>query len=150
MEVKKEAISKCFRKAGILDDNFAVVSREHEAQDPFDEWDSIESTDDELDNLIQQLNMHAETRCLVHEYVNEAKMIFPLVLYWMMKRGKTASDQLTEQEEPEDVTFDLEPPPPKYITLVRLSSHLNMFEPFLTEKDTLIRQQRLLLLYIST
>ena len=53
-----------------MDDNFAVISREHEAQDPFDERDSIESTSDELDDLIHQLNMPAETRCSVHEYIN--------------------------------------------------------------------------------
>ena len=44
-------------KAGILDDNFA-------------ELDSIESTSDELDDLIHQRNMPAETRCSVREYVN--------------------------------------------------------------------------------
>ena len=42
-------------------------------------------------------------------------MIFPLVLNTMMKRGKMnsiVSDQPPlEQEEPDDITFDLEPPP---------------------------------------
>ena len=62
--VKKETISKCFRKAGILDENFALVSREYEDQDPFGELDS-QPTSDELEDLIHQLNMPAETRCSV-------------------------------------------------------------------------------------
>ena len=62
--VKKETISKCFRKTGILDENFALVSREYEDQDPFGELDS-QPTSDELEDLIHQLNMPAETRCSV-------------------------------------------------------------------------------------
>ena len=44
-----------------------------------------------------------------------------------------------EQEEPDDVTFDLEPPPLR--TLVRLSTHLKMYKPFLIVKDTVIKLQ---------
>ena len=62
--VKKETISKCFRKAGILDENFALISREYEEHDPFGELNS-QPTSDELENLIHQLNMPAETRCSV-------------------------------------------------------------------------------------
>ena len=60
-----------------------------------------------------------------------------------MKRGKKtsiASDQLTEQEEPDDVTFDLIGTTSSKI-IVRASSHLKMFESFLTEKETVIGQQ---------
>ena len=60
--VKKKIISKCFRKAGILDENFTLVSLEYEDQDPFGD---SQSTSDELENLIHQLNMPAETRCSV-------------------------------------------------------------------------------------
>lgn len=49
--VKKETICKCFRKAGILDENFALISREHKDQDPVNELDS-HSTSDELEDLI--------------------------------------------------------------------------------------------------
>ena len=34
--VKEETISKYFRKAGVLDENLSIASREHEDQDPFD------------------------------------------------------------------------------------------------------------------
>ena len=65
-----DTISKCFRKAGILNENFSIASRGHEDQDPFDELDSGQSTDDELEDLIHELNMPAETTCSVMEYVN--------------------------------------------------------------------------------
>ena len=65
--VKEETISKCFRKAGILDENCDAVSREHEDQDPFDELDSGGV---EIQQLIDQLNMPTETKCSAREYVN--------------------------------------------------------------------------------
>ena len=74
----KDTISKCFRKAAILDRSLMVATREHEDQDLFDELDSIQSTSDdqdqsahsELEDLIHQLGMPAKTRCSVGEYVN--------------------------------------------------------------------------------
>ena len=41
-EVKPETISKCFRKAGVLDQQLSVVTRvgEHEEEDPFQDLDA--------------------------------------------------------------------------------------------------------------
>ena len=52
--VKKETISRYFRKASILDTNFTLLSREHEDQDPFEQLDSTQSicTKDDLEDLI--------------------------------------------------------------------------------------------------
>ena len=57
--VKDETISKCFRKAGVLDESLSIASREYEDQDPFDELDSgpSRSATDELEDLIHQVPM---------------------------------------------------------------------------------------------
>ena len=55
-EVKQETISKCFRKVGVLRESFALIS--HEDQDPFDELDCSQSSQDDLEDLIRQLDTH--------------------------------------------------------------------------------------------
>ena len=69
--VKEETISKCFRKAGVLDESLSIASREHEDQDPFDELDSrlSRSATDELEDLICQVPMPNEARCSTSEYI---------------------------------------------------------------------------------
>ena len=61
--VKKESIS---RKAGI---NFTLLSREHQDQDPFEQFDSVQSTcmKDDLEAHVHQLT---EARFSVSEYIN--------------------------------------------------------------------------------
>ena len=67
-EVKRETISKCFRKAGVLNEDFALVCREHEEQDPFAELE--ESSSGELEELIHQLDIPCGEMCSLGEYVN--------------------------------------------------------------------------------
>ena len=69
-EVKPETISKCFRKAGVLGESFALVSLEQEDQDPFDELDCTQSSSNDLEDLIHQLDLPAESTCSVGEYTN--------------------------------------------------------------------------------
>ena len=69
-EVKEETILKCFRKAGILMEDFALASREHEDEVPFDELDKPSSSRDELEDLIHQLNIPTQEVCSLAEYVN--------------------------------------------------------------------------------
>ena len=65
-------------------------------------------------------------------------MIFPLVLNTMMKRGKMnsiVSDQPPlEQEEPDDATFDLEPPPLKIKNFGEVIHSLEDVQAFLDSK----------------
>ena len=61
LKVKAETISKCFRKAGVLDASIDVV----EENDPFLEIDASL----ELQELIDQ-TVNSEERCMIAEYVN--------------------------------------------------------------------------------
>ena len=70
--VIEETISKCFRKACVLDGSLSIASREHEDQDPFDELDSgpSRSATDKLEDLICQVPMPNEARCSISKYIN--------------------------------------------------------------------------------
>lgn len=68
--VKKETISKCFRKGGILDKELALVTREYDEEDPFDDVDAPDTASGELEDLIHRMNMPSEERCSVSEYID--------------------------------------------------------------------------------
>lgn len=51
-----------------MDREFAVVTRDCEEQDPFDDLDTLDSSSGELEDLVHQL-MPAEERCSVSEYI---------------------------------------------------------------------------------
>ena len=59
-------IQKCFRKAGILDSDFAVVRRVDDS-DPFEDLDDDPHTE-ELQTLIQEVHP-AAARCSVEEFI---------------------------------------------------------------------------------
>ena len=64
-EVKPETISKCFRKAGILEDGMDVAARGNDAEnDPFLESDACM----ELESLIEK-TVPSEQRCSLAEYL---------------------------------------------------------------------------------
>ena len=64
--VSPDTISRCFRKAGVLDSGMGVVDRGIEEEvDPFDDLDA----DHQVRDLISQ-TMPAEDRCTVEEYIN--------------------------------------------------------------------------------
>ena len=67
-EVRSEVIKKCFRKAGILNGSFHVVSRDVPAVDPFLDLDDDEDdvyVDEETQDLITQLQI--ENPCSAEE-----------------------------------------------------------------------------------
>ena len=64
--VSPDTISKCFRKAGVLDSGMGVVNRGLEEEfDPFDDLDA----DHQVRDLISR-TMPAEDSCTVEEYIN--------------------------------------------------------------------------------
>ena len=66
-KVKPETISKCFRKAGVLQDaTMDVVARTHDREDdPFLESDACM----ELQNLLEKTMPNSEQRCSLAEYL---------------------------------------------------------------------------------
>ena len=66
-KVKPETISKCFRKAGVLQDaTMDVVARTHDTEDdPFLESDACM----ELQNLLEKTMPNSEQRCSLAEYL---------------------------------------------------------------------------------
>ena len=66
--VSPETIRKCFRKAGILDDSFSVVTRPHE-HDPFLDIDSNTSEIDNVESLMEQIQPEGGT-CSTAEFIN--------------------------------------------------------------------------------
>ena len=65
----KETISKCFRKAGILNKELAVVTSRYEDEDPFDDLDNSDTTSGKLEDLVHQV-IPAEERCSFSENIN--------------------------------------------------------------------------------
>ena len=66
-KVKPETISKCFRKAGVLQDaTMGVVARTHDTEDdPFLESDACM----ELQNLLEKILPNSEQSCSPAEYL---------------------------------------------------------------------------------
>ena len=122
-EVKQETISKCFRKAGVLRESLALVSREHEDQDPFDELDCPQPSQDDLGDLIRQLDMPAT--CSIGEYVNgeddlptcselNDDHLWEDDFFASLDPDQSVLEEdESEQDEPDDTSFDFEPPPLK-------------------------------------
>ena len=104
-----------------MDESLSITSREYEDQDLFDELDSgpSRSATDELEDLIHQVPMPNEARCSISEYINGDD--FPTC----SKEGNenweeeffftsiTSNQTYLKEEEPNDVSFGFEPPPPK-------------------------------------
>ena len=86
-EVKSDTITKCFRKAGALNDVLEVVGLDHAGADgsvdPFADIDE----DLELQHLIEQ----TDVRIALHKSPLVAMMISQFVLKWMMKTGRILS-----------------------------------------------------------
>ena len=70
--VQSEMICKCFRMAGILDKEFAVVYRPYEEEDPFEDLDSLNSS--ELKDLINQITP-TDAECSLDQYISGDKNI---------------------------------------------------------------------------
>lgn len=70
-QVKSDVIKKCFRKAGILDQSFQVVSRLEPTEDPFLDLDQDQEpqlVDEETRQLIDQL--HVDSPCSIEEFLS--------------------------------------------------------------------------------
>lgn len=150
--VSKDTVSKCFRKAGILDKSFMVATREYEDKDPFDELDSVQcasgdqeqSSHSELEDLIHQLDMPAEIKCSVSEYVNGDNDLSTCAGQdsesWeeeFLSCITSESDQQpVEEEEPDDSTFNLhvDPPPLKIKNFGDVLRSLEDVQSFLDSK----------------
>ena len=102
-----------------------------------------------VEDLIHRISMPNEARCSVSEYMNGDDD-----LPTCSEEGDEtweeeffASDQHPlEEEEPDDVSFDLEPPPSKIRNFCEAIHSLEDVKPFLMLKDTASKQQWLLLL----
>ena len=72
-KVKPETISKCFRKAGVLQDaTMDVVARTHDTEDdPFLESDACM----ELQNLLEKTMPNSEQRCSLAEYMHGEEVV---------------------------------------------------------------------------
>ena len=71
--MKPETISKCFRKAGVLQDaTMDVVARTHDTEDdPFLESDACM----ELQNLLEKTMPNSEQRCSLAEYMHGEEVV---------------------------------------------------------------------------
>ena len=137
--VKPEIIKKCFRKAGVLDESFAVSSRPCEESDPFEDEDELDTS--EMYNLIGQLGP-AEVNCSVSEYVSGDDNL-PVCFevdneHWEEQffssidptHSVSSCIELESEEEPE-----IEPPPPKLRNLGEAVRNLEDVREFLDSTD---------------
>ena len=71
--MKPETISKCFRKAGVLQDaTMDVVARTHDTEDyPFLESDACM----ELQNFLEKTMPNSEQRCFLAEYMRGEQVV---------------------------------------------------------------------------
>ena len=131
---------KCFRKSGITDDSFSIVTRSYEDEDPFDDLEAQE----ELCDLVG----HIPDSCTVDEYINGEKDVHICMQYdedWesdffselldSSHADSLAPDDPNEQEVEEQ--FDLEPPPPKITRFEDAMSSLEDVQVFLDSKGFL-------------
>ena len=128
-EVRSEVIKKCFRKAGILNGSFHVVSRDVPAVDPFLDLDDDDEdhvyVDEEMQDLITQLQIEnpcsAEELALADEDVpvcsdldddNWKQTLLSEICAPISKSARTKdTGEQTNEESDEEVVDELPPPP---------------------------------------
>lgn len=138
-EVMPETIKKCFRKAGILDKDFSVVSRSCEEIDPFEDLDFDVSDTSEIGELIGQLG-RTEASCSVSEFINgddDLPVCFELDNDHWEEQFFSSINPTTStcmESEPEEDDLDLEPPPPKLRNIGEAVRHLEDVREFLDSR----------------
>lgn len=130
--VKAETITKCFRKAGILNNDLQVISTDLEHDnDPFLEADKLA----EVHNLIEKTMPHADSRCSVDEYLNGDSDL-PVCMgmdgeSWEADFLEHLGQEEPEDEDEEEIEMDIEPPPPKFQNFKELIQALEDSQRFL-------------------
>ena len=134
--VQPETVKKCFRKAGILDESFSVVSRLCEDRDPFEDVDIDISADTRvIEALMHQLGP-TEASCSVTELVtgdDNVPVCFELDEdQWEEQffSSINPSTSTTTESDPEN-ELDIEPPAPKLRNLGEAIHHLEGVQEFL-------------------
>ena len=131
-----ETVKKCFRKAGILDESFSVVSRLCEDRDPFENIDIDISADSrEIEALIHKLGP-TEASCSVTEFVTGDDNV--LVCFeldedqWEEQFFSSIypSTSTTTKSDPEN-ELDIGPPAPKLRNVGEAIRHLEDAKVFL-------------------
>ena len=137
--VRPEVVKKCFRKAGILDESFSVVSRSCEDRDPFEDID-VSADTHEIEALICQLGP-SDASCSVTEFVSgddDLPVCFELDDSQWEEQFFSSIDPSTTstctESEPEKDELDLEPPAPKLRNLGEAIRHLEDVQVFLDSR----------------
>ena len=140
--VNPDTIRKCFRKAGILDDTFSVVTRPHE-NDPFLNVDS--NNIPEIESLITQILPEGEA-CSSEEFISgdadlatcfetdDTTWDEQFLQSLDSQDVTTVSVDISDEEEEEE---DLGPPQPKVSSLVDAISSLESVREYLDTKGYL-------------
>ena len=111
--MKPETISKCFRKAGILNAGLDVVSSDLDENDPFLEAD----TRMEMQSIIEK-TMAADRRCNVDEYLN-CDNDLPSCMQlnnatweadFLKQLGQEEQEEIDDEEDEGEENMDVEPP----------------------------------------